>query len=56
MLSATQKMLSDILLSWLISQVHADKTLAIIIAYNATTDQTLIRHFTFVRYWRQSRE
>jgi hypothetical protein len=50
MLSAAQKMLSDILLSRLMSHVHAGKTLAIVIACNARTDQTLIRHFAFFLY------
>jgi hypothetical protein len=50
MLSAAQKMLSDILLSRLMSHAHADQTLVIVNAYNARTDQTLIRHFAFFRY------
>ena len=48
MLSATQKMLSDIFLSMLMSHAHADKTLAIIIAYNARTDQTFIRQYDVI--------
>jgi len=47
MLSATKKLLSDVLLSSLMSHVHADNMVAIVIVYNARTDQMLIRHFAF---------
>jgi len=47
MLSATKKMLSDIIISSLMSHVHADNTVAIVIAYNARTDQMLSSHFAF---------